>query len=129
MATTTLYKKQFPQDDSIEDLLKQSFEDNPVRQDITCVPIPDRQQGCVEFIQTAISLSEQHRLDITVLHHNAYIEAVISFDSGQKMKYLKNLFKLADDYSFFAHLYDRDITMSLYYYTHELRLSGEVIAP
>lgn len=115
MAATVIYKKKYPLFEDIGSFLAKTTD-----KCFSSTPIREKQEGSADFIRTAIGLSEQHKLDITILCHNNYVEAVISFDCGGSMGQLKELFACADDFSFFTDIFDRDVTISFYYHTHEL---------
>ena len=128
MADVVIYKKTYPPK-PLSELVSAQSDLSPAPKAVTATPIPHRKENCQHFIRTAIDVSEQFELDLTVVCHDFCIEVVFSFDCAVNMRCLKPLFEFADDFSFFTDIYDRDITVSLQYYTHEVRTNGEITAP
>lgn len=93
------------------------------------VIMPQREQECEAFIEVAIEVSELYEIDCKITNHFDHVTVNYSFDCAGNMRELKRVFSLADDYSFFAGIYDRDITVCLDYYTHAVVRNGRVIFP
>ena len=128
MSEVVIYKKKYPQK-TVDELLNAALSPVAAPKIIAATPISERRDKTELFIRTATDISARFELDLTVLCHDFCIEAVFSFDSAVNMRCLKPMFEFADDFSFFTDIYDRDITVSLQYYTHEVRTNGEITAP
>lgn len=108
-----------------------SFED--VLQKISAatklVRLPGREKQSQQFIETAIKLSHSYQLDTLIVRNNSHVTAEISFDGGLSMHMFKEIFVLADDFSFYTNIEDRDITISIDCYTHAVVRNGRIVMP
>ncbi len=93
--------------------------------DITYAPIPGRAEGSKIFIRTAIEISEQYELDITIQRHKSYYTVTYSFDCGGGMTDIGRIFGMADQFAFFKDIHGTDITIVMDYYTHAAGLQME----
>ena len=95
----------------------------------TLVLIPHRKTASQNFIEAAISISEDFEIDTVISTYDSYISVELSFDCCGNMAFLKPLFCAADDYSFFANINSHDITISLDFYTHAVIRNHKIVAP
>lgn len=96
---------------------------------IELVPIPERVGKEKEFIETAIEIAQIYMLDIVLTRRDSHISAEFSFDYGPNMKHIKPVLMLADDFSFYAGINGREMTLCLDYYTHYVCRGGKIIEP
>ena len=143
MNSRVIYKKRYPRVDysaigrsaSHLDVTpgesKQTFEEfyQKILDSETLIPIPERQNKWKRFVTIAVDVSKIYDLDTVITRYDSLVSVNYSFDGGSRMKYLKPVLALADDYSFYTGVNDRDITISLDYYTHSVCRNGKVIMP
>lgn len=134
---TIIYQKTYPMIDSIADSVPQSFDNAPIlsfddfmnrANDVQLEYIPGREEESKVFINTAIRLSEEYQLDLTIEKNDELISASYTVESGSCPEALKPLFILADRY-FFTVCKDYRLWVSLDYYTHKVYRNGRLIAP
>ena len=101
MKCTVIYEKKrrgkpsspsFPQGPAVDVLLK----------NLMTVSIPQRQESAKEFIDTAINISEDYDIDLSIWKYDTFLSAHFYFDSAGAMGFLKNIMQYADDLTFFA---------------------------
>lgn len=93
------------------------------------VYLPEREVGCKEFIDTAKEVADYYNIDIEIEKYEQMVTVFLSFDESGSMCRLLKLIKMADDIDFFTKINDREITMSLDFYTHSIYRSGQKISP
>lgn len=113
-------RKKFPPPDFNEFLKK-------LEEYTTSEPLPEKEKNADAFISTAKDISEMYEMDIKIQRHDTHISVELSFDGGVAMKYLKDVFVLADDIAFFANTNGRKITICIDYYTHAVFYNGRRI--
>jgi len=128
MKCTVIYEKKrrgkpsspsFPQGPAAEALLK----------NLMAIPIPQRQESAMAFIDTAISISEDYDIDLSIWKYDTFLSAHFYFDSAGAMGFLKNIMQYADDLTFFATLDGYEICMHVDYYTHEIYRNNRKLFP
>lgn len=132
-----VYKKAYPTTDSIVDSIPHSFDKAPAfsfdefmerTNDVQLAYIPERGSESRVFIDTAIRVSDEYQLDLTIEKDDECITASYSVESGPCPEALKPLFILADRY-FFTVCKDYRLMISLDYFTHRVYRNGRLIAP
>lgn len=134
---TVIYQKTYPMIDSIANSIPQSFDNAPIlsfddfmnrAKDVQLEYIPGREKESQIFINTAIRISEEYQLDLTIEKNDELISAIYTVESGPCPEALKPLFILADRY-FFTVCKDYRLMVALDYYTHKVYRNGRLIAP
>lgn len=145
MFRKTLYKKQFPTDPILEEIMKQKEADEQnafharfssltemldyMEQTTVYTPLPYKIRNQKKFIIAAIELSEQYEIDVEILQFKGYIRADFSLESGTSFRKLNALMAMGDEFSFYARNDGISIDFSITYYTHRQERNGRVIAP
>ena len=100
-----------------------------IERDRTLILLPERYVESKVFIKKAISVAELYDLDTKITEHDSHITVDYSFDCGGDAVFLINVIEMADSISFFTKIFDREVTISLDYYTHAVYLKNRLIAP
>ncbi len=144
MKTEVIYEKKYPRIDYVKEYEKIAAEtaaDAPAKkqtaeeflkdlcENTRYVPIPKRFVESKRFIEVVIEVSELYELDLKITRYVDCIDAQLSFDFGGNMKYINNLFGMADEISFFKDKSGRDLGVALIFYTHVVERHGVAIAP
>lgn len=125
-----IYSKQFPDDDEPDipaDELLNAFNETAERvyNELVYVPIPGRDEIKKIFIDQAIKLSERYQYDIKIYSAFCGIETYLSFDHQLTYTDLPRLIGMADDISIHSGVYNREFTICLTFYTHEIYRNGK----
>lgn len=91
-------------------------------------PIPERQKLAEHFVKTAIQISDEYEIDLTVTKCDELVSACFTVESGSYAEAMETLFVLADRY-FFTVCKDFQLMLSLDFYTHEVYRDGRKQAP
>lgn len=100
-----------------------------IARDITYEVLPERKEKSRKFIQGAIRIAEIYEYDIEVRALDTNIQVNISFDGSRPLGLLNRLIGAADEVDLFLGGSERDVTLSLDYYTHAGYLRGRRIYP
>lgn len=133
-----IYEKQYPLVDvdqlkcagkcsSIPELSFEEFMEK-ANSAIELIPIPERQELVENFLKTAIQVSEEYEIDLTVTKCDELVSACFTVESGPCAEALKPLFILADRY-FFTVCKDYRLMISLDFYTHAVYRNGRRQVP
>lgn len=134
---SVVFQKAYPTIDSIVDSIPHSFDkasafsfDEFMKRanDVQLEYIPERESESRAFIDTAIRVSDEYQLDLTIEKDDECITASYSVESGPCPEALKPLFILADRY-FFTVCKDYRLMISLDYFTHRVNRNRRLIAP
>lgn len=145
MSYQIIYEKKFPRID-IEalkaelDANKEEFEELPGPDyeaflayhynATTWIPLPKKQAGAQKFIDVAIAVSNCCETDIRIEQADSHITARLSFDcGGGSLHDMKPLLALADELRFSTGMHEREITVTVTYYTQAEIRCGMVMAP
>lgn len=132
-----VFQKVYPKIDSIVNSIPHSFDKAPAfsfdefmkrANDVQLAYIPERESESRVFIDTAIRVSDEYQLDLTIEKDDECITACYTVESGPCPEALKPLFILADRY-FFTVCKDYRLMISLDYFTHRVYRNGRLIAP
>ena len=144
MSKEIIYEKKYPRIDPMVELKNSTQErvDDPkepiptfeeimkkIQTNTTYVLMPERIKGSEEFIQTAIEISKLYELDTRIERRFDHISVIYSFDCCGGLRYINQVFKMADQFSFFTDIHDRDITISFDYFTHASVRNGRIVSP
>jgi len=139
-----IYEKKYPRIDPMEELKNctQEIDDEPkgpiptfeeimqkIQANTTYVLMPERIKDSEEFIRTAIEISKLYELDTRIERRFDHISVTYSFDCCGGLRYINQVFKMADQFSFFTNINGRDITISLDYFTHASVRNGRIVSP
>ena len=141
-----IYKKQYHREtiDEIEAAIsdfKENFGDaseqsitfdeimKKIYSNVTYLVLPEREKMAKTFIKTAIEISNDYELDIEIEEHLSHISATYYFDCGACMGFLRRIIEMSDDISFFDHIKDFDMVMSLDFYTKAVFKRDRLIQP
>lgn len=139
-----IYEKKYPRTDPMEEWVmemankadksqkpRQSFDEflKQIYENTTYIPLPERIKAGEEFIRAAIDLCELYELNTIISRYYDHITVKYSFDCGGGMREMNRVFGMADRFSFFQNIFDRDITISLEFYTHRVIRNGRILAP
>ncbi len=131
-----IYEKTFPKEDMeavMKKALKNSCDDDmkdlpsfdeilkKFNQETVIIPLPKRIKNAHTFINKAIKISKQYKIDIRITKNKTHLTVDLYLDEGGFMGYLRDLFLYADDIAFFTHIDNSDICISIDYYTHLIR--------
>lgn len=97
--------------------------------DTTLVLLPDRYAKREAYIEAAIEVAELYDFDTKIVEHDSHISVDYSFDCGGNAVFLINIIEMSDSICFFTKIFDREITLSLDYYTHAVFLKDRLVAP
>ena len=100
-----------------------------IYKDITYVPLPDRKESATAFVNKAIKVSELYEVDVKISEHESHISADYFLYCGCSIARLKDVFRYADDISFFSNIHGYDIVISIDHYTHAVCRKGKQILP
>ncbi len=134
-----IYSKQYPKED-IELPKGKGCDDGStpaswekmkekIAQRTTYREIPGRRHNSSLFIDIATEVSETYEYDIEIYETDILVEVLLSFDSHSTSGALNQLFRMADDFSFFAGIKNREITISMDYYIAAVCRDGKQIMP
>lgn len=100
-----------------------------IEQRTTYREIPGRRHNSSVFIDIAIEVSQSYEYDIEIYESDVLVEVLLSFDSHSTAGALNQLFRMADDFSFFTGIKNREITVSMDYYIAAVCREGKQIMP
>ena len=93
------------------------------------ISIPKREEEGNEFICHAIEVSKLYEFNVRITRNECCIQVDLSLDFSGSMKYISRLLGMADEISFDPDNGDRDLCISLIYYTHVVVRNGMSIYP
>lgn len=144
MSGVTIYKREYPRVDAVEELRRineETLEEMPrkyptfdefyrkMEEATAYILIPERVESAVEFVKTAIEVSELYDLDTEIVRHDYFISVTYSFDSCGGMRDIRRVFGMADEFSFFGNINGWEFTICMDYYTHAVVRNGRIVAP
>ncbi len=133
-----IYSKQYPKPELPEEKsiacdanLPASWEEmeKKIAQRTSYREIPGRRHNSNIFIDLATEVSQSYEYDIEIYETDVLVEVLLSFDSHSTAGALNQLFRMADDFSFFAGIKNREITISMDYYIAAVCRDGKQIMP
>lgn len=108
---------------SFEEIMKEIYSG------VSYLALPQREKQAKAFIKAAIDLSNAYEVDIEIKEHFSHISVNYFFNCSAAMGFLKKIIQMADDITFFDHIKDYDIILSLDYYTKAVFRNGRLIQP
>lgn len=97
---------------------------NDYYKDLTYILLPDRRAKAQRFILTAKRSCETYQVYTKITRHFSHISVELGFPSSGCMGFLKRLFVMADDITFFSDTKGYEILVILDCYTHAVYHNG-----